>query len=116
MGRFIEVGTSGDLAEGTMKEVIVEGQRVLLAKIGDSYYAAEDRCPHLGARLSGGKLEGSVVTCPRHGSQFDLKDGRVIRWTDMPPVIAMIGKIIKRPRPVITYAVRVDGDRVLVEM
>ena len=34
----------------------------------------------MGGKLSQGKLEGTAVTCPRHGSQFDLTDGRVVRW------------------------------------
>jgi nitrite reductase/ring-hydroxylating ferredoxin subunit len=43
--------------------------------VGGRLYALEDRCPHAGAMLSGGDLEGTVVTCPGHGSQFDVRDG-----------------------------------------
>jgi len=116
VGRFVEIGTSSDLAEGTMKEVMVEGQRILLTKIGGSCYAADNRCPHMGARLSEGKLEGFVITCPRHGSQFDLRDGRVLQWTNLPTLVATVGKIIKRPRRLTTYAVKLDGDRIMVEI
>lgn len=42
-------------------------------------YAVEDVCPHAGAVLSGGELEGQVLTCPRHGSQFDVSDGSRVR-------------------------------------
>jgi len=42
-------------------------------------YAAEDVCPHAGARLSDGALEGTVVTCPLHGSQFDVCTGERLR-------------------------------------
>lgn len=38
-------------------------------------HAVTDRCPHAGATLSDGELSGSVVTCPRHGSQFDIRTG-----------------------------------------
>ena len=116
MGKFIEACTDGDLAEGTMKEVTVQGRRVLLARTRGGYYAADGRCPHFGARLSEGKLEGTVVTCPRHGSQFDLRGGHVIRWTNMPALVAAIGKIIKRPRQLSTYAVKLEGNIVLVEI
>jgi nitrite reductase/ring-hydroxylating ferredoxin subunit len=47
--------------------------------LGGSLYAVEDRCPHAGAVLSEGELDGSVVTCPRHGSQFDVRDGDRLR-------------------------------------
>ncbi len=42
-------------------------------------YAAGDVCPHAGARLSEGALEGAVVTCPLHGSQFDVCTGERLR-------------------------------------
>jgi len=116
MSRFVEIGTSGDLAEGTMKEVMVQGHQILLTKIGGSCYAADNRCPHMGAKLSEGKLEGFVITCPRHGSQFDLRDGHVLQWTNLPTLVAMMGKIIKRPRRLTTYAVKLDGDRIMVEI
>jgi len=42
-------------------------------------HAVADRCPHAGATLSDGELEGAVLTCPRHGSQFDVRDGERVR-------------------------------------
>ena len=42
-------------------------------------FAAEDICPHAGARLSEGALDGTVVTCPLHGSQFDVCSGERLR-------------------------------------
>jgi nitrite reductase/ring-hydroxylating ferredoxin subunit len=42
-------------------------------------HAIEDRCPHAGAVLSEGELEGLVLTCPRHGSQFDVCRGERVR-------------------------------------
>jgi len=116
MSNLVEVGNSSELADGTMKEVIVEGREILLARIGDSYYAADNRCPHMGAKLSDGSLDGTIVTCPRHGSQFDLSDGHVIRWARMPALASAISKMIKRPRPLTTYVVKVEGDSILLEI
>lgn len=42
-------------------------------------HAVQDRCPHAGAALSEGELEGPVVTCPRHGSRFDVRSGERLR-------------------------------------
>ena len=116
MSNWVEVDNSRDFAEGTMKEVVIEGREILLARVGDSYYAASNRCPHMGAKLSDGSIEGTVVTCPRHGSQFDLSDGHVIRWARMPVFISAVSKMIKRPRPLTTYAVKVEGESILVEI
>jgi nitrite reductase/ring-hydroxylating ferredoxin subunit len=48
-------------------------------RIGSELVAIADLCPHAGARLSDGELAGPVVTCPRHGSQFDVRSGARLR-------------------------------------
>jgi nitrite reductase/ring-hydroxylating ferredoxin subunit len=47
--------------------------------VGTGFFACADRCPHAGATLSEGELERGVVTCPRHGSQFDVTTGERLR-------------------------------------
>lgn len=47
--------------------------------VGNRFHACADRCPHAGAILSEGELERGVVTCPRHGSQFDVASGQRLR-------------------------------------
>jgi len=49
--------------------------------IGGQIFVAQDICPHAGARLSEGDLDlaSAVITCPRHGSQFDLRTGDRLR-------------------------------------
>ena len=116
MGRFVEVSKTGELAEGTMKEVVVEGRNTLLARVGDKYYAADNRCPHMGGKLSEGSLKGVVVTCPRHGSQFDLSNGGVVRWLKGPGLISTVSKALKSPKPLTIYEVRVEDDRVIIEI
>lgn len=114
MGEYVEVSRTGEIRDGSMKEVSVKGERVLLARVGEKYYAADNLCPHLKGSLADGKLEGTVVTCPRHGSQFDLTDGRVIRWTGWSGVKQTLAKTLKPPRPLRTYEVKVEGDRILI--
>ncbi len=52
---------------------------VCLYHIAGQVYAVQDVCPHAGARLSEGELLGTVITCPRHGSQFDVRTGARVR-------------------------------------
>jgi len=115
MSDWIEVGRIGDLADGQVKTVSMGGKQILLARVGDRYLAADNRCPHLGGNLSAGTLEGTVITCPLHHSQFDLADGHVVRWTDWTGVMASVAKTLRSPRPIRTYGVRIDGDAILVE-
>lgn len=116
MSSLVEAGRTGELQEGAMKEVSINGHEILLAKVRDKYYAAANRCPHMGGRLSRGKLEGTVVTCPLHGSQFDLNDGRVVRWLKGSGILSAVGRTLKSPRQLTTYNVNIEGDRILVEV
>lgn len=111
-----EVGKIGEMKNGTMKEISVDGREILLARVDDQYYATDNRCPHMGGNLSQGKLEGTVVTCPKHNSQFDLKNGRVVRWLKGSGLISAVGKALKSPRPLITYNVKVQDDKILIEV
>ena len=52
---------------------------VAIYRIDGAVYAAADRCPHAGAVLSEGELEDRTITCPRHGSQFDVCTGERLR-------------------------------------
>jgi len=116
MANLVQIGKVTELEDGAMKQVSVQGREVLLARVGDNYYAADNRCPHMGGELSQGKLEGTVVTCPRHGSQFDLKDGRVVRWLKGTGLMSKIGKVLKSPRPLTIYQVKVKDDQILIEI
>ncbi len=114
MDTSVEVGRTGDLPEGGMKEVLAEGRKILLARVEGKFYAADNICPHMGGRLGLGRLEGTVVTCPRHGSQFELRDGHVVRWAQVPAIILLVSKVLSPPRPIGTYRVDVDGDKIMV--
>ncbi|MBN1644351.1 MAG: Rieske 2Fe-2S domain-containing protein [Dehalococcoidales bacterium] len=110
MADFIVIGKTGELADGTIKEISVHGENILLAFTGGRYYAATSRCTHAGGNLAKGKLEGTVVTCPVHGSRFDLKDGSVVHWW----IKSALGKILRSPKPLSTYEVKIEGNNILV--
>jgi 3-phenylpropionate/trans-cinnamate dioxygenase ferredoxin subunit len=99
-----------------MKMFNLGKHEILLARVGDTFYAADNRCPHMNGDLSQGRLEKTVVTCPRHHSQFDLADGHVVRWTDWSGIKLSMGKLMKSPRPVKTYKVKAEGGKVMVEV
>jgi nitrite reductase/ring-hydroxylating ferredoxin subunit len=82
-----------DLPEGKPIRVTADGSDVLLYRTGDRIVAASNRCTHQGAPLHRGVVRESgsllTVTCPLHGSTFDLTDGRVLRGpaTERLPVL-----------------------------
>lgn len=63
---------------------------------------------HLGGSLVEGVLEGNVVTCPRHGSRFDVKTGKAVGK-------AKIAFIKIMPRDEKSYAVKVEGTDIMLE-
>jgi 3-phenylpropionate/trans-cinnamate dioxygenase ferredoxin component len=113
---FVQVARTGELQEGTMKIVQAGGHEVLIARVKDTFYAVNNICPHLGGKLGEGKLEGTIVTCPRHHSQFDITDGKVIRWTDWTGIVSSVSKIFRSPRPLETYPVKIEKDAVMVDI
>lgn len=116
MGTFVEAGKTSEFKDGMMKEIVVQDKEILLARVKDKYYAVSNRCPHFGGNLSRGSLEGTVVTCPLHGSQFDLTDGHVVRWLKGSGVLSAVGKALKGPKSLDTYKVKVEDNRILVEI
>jgi 3-phenylpropionate/trans-cinnamate dioxygenase ferredoxin subunit len=75
MSRQIVVGAVAELAPGERKLTFVEGRGIVLFNIDGSIHAIENSCPHNGASLASGKLDGCVLRCPAHGLRFDLRTG-----------------------------------------
>ena len=133
MSEFVQVAHASELQPGEMERVLVDSQRVLLANVGGTFYAMADRCGHMTATLSKGKLEDGVVECPMHFSRFDVKTGRLIRgpnWGRLSRLrvfLRWMGRLSKEPqillspryfwaKDVPSYEVRTDGDSVLVKL
>ena len=114
MDDFRPLTTVDEMLPGSMKTASLEGHEYLVARVGDEYLVTDSRCPHLGGHLEKGLLEGAVVTCPLHKSRFDLRDGRVLRWTDWQGTALKIATKVKSPRNLKTYAARLEGDTLLV--
>ena len=76
MGEFVKVGVTAefDNLQGG-KQVEAGGQSIAVFRVGEAYYAIENTCPHRGGPLGEGDLQGTVVTCPWHGWQFDVTTG-----------------------------------------
>jgi len=67
-----------EIPVGSIKEVQVAGTPVALANVGGKLYAINNTCLHRGGPLGQGQLEGTVVTCPWHGWQFDVTTGKAV--------------------------------------
>jgi len=99
--RRITVARAADLEEGTMLMVQVEGTNILLIN-QDGLHALQGTCSHEYFELDQGFLSDGSVTCALHLSRFDIMDGEPL---DPPADL-----------PLATYAVRLDGEDVVLEL
>jgi nitrite reductase/ring-hydroxylating ferredoxin subunit len=98
MPEWVTVAKTEDVPEGEMIGATVDGLELLVANVGGEYRAIGSVCTHEGGPLADGDLYDSTVTCPWHGSEFDVRTGEVVT----PPAT--------EPEPV--YEVRVEGDEI----
>ncbi|WP_160105819.1 Rieske (2Fe-2S) protein [Pseudomonas izuensis] len=55
-----------------------DGKSLALFNVGGELFAIDDSCPHQGASLCGGRLDGRVIQCCAHGLRFDLASGYLL--------------------------------------
>ena len=65
--------------DGEFKVFKARGKDIMVARVEGKYYAVEDKCTHMGCKLSEGTLNDDAIECPCHGSMFDLKTGKVLK-------------------------------------
>jgi nitrite reductase (NADH) small subunit/3-phenylpropionate/trans-cinnamate dioxygenase ferredoxin subunit len=83
MSEYQTVGKVTDFVEGVGRAFVVGDRMVAVFRRGDKFNAIDDLCPHMGASLAEGHLEGETVTCPWHAWRFCVRDGT---WEDNPRV------------------------------
>ena len=86
MANSMKVCNLKEISPGTMKQFKVIDREVLLIRTKGQVMCLDARCTHAGAPLEEGTLEGDVLTCPWHGSQFRITDGSVMRGPAEKPI------------------------------
>ncbi len=90
---WIPVVRIEELKPGSVRSVELGDERILVCPISaDQVYAVENCCSHDGGVLGEGRIDGTVVECPRHGGRFDVTDGRAVRM----PAVASIATFATR--------------------
>ena len=104
---FHKVAKVSDLADGEMLGVTSEGLDILLARIGDEYFALYGNCTHADALLQFGTLhlERCAVECPLHDGFFDLRTGECVQLPEGEP---------EPVDPEEVFAVKIEGDEIWV--
>ena len=107
--KYVKIAQTTDLKIGEKKKIFVEGKEILLANIDGAYYSIDNKCPHMGGSLADGKLEGNNIVCPKHGSIFDVKTGKV----------SMRGKLFfidVKVTDLKSYPVKIEDEDILIDI
>jgi nitrite reductase/ring-hydroxylating ferredoxin subunit len=106
MAKFT-IGKQADFPQGKLNGIDVGAKKILVVNLEGKLYAIDGICTHMGGHLWEGKLIGNVVKCPRHGSEYDLRNGKVMKGPWIP-----FGKA----HDLGAYLVTVEGDEVLIDV
>lgn len=68
-----------ELGPGEMRNLSLMGRWILIANVEGDIYAVDGLCPHQGANMADGVLEGSVLRCPLHGAEYDIRTGKMVK-------------------------------------
>jgi nitrite reductase (NADH) small subunit len=97
---FVRAARKDEIPAGSIREFQVDGLTVAIANVGNKFYAVNNTCLHRGGPLAQGVLHGVAVTCPWHGWQYDVTNGK----NTMNQAVA-----------VKTYAIEVRGEDLWIE-
>jgi len=94
---WIYVMDEESLPDGGMVPVYPLGINVIVVRVGGTAHAVSGKCAHLGCPLSGGTLDGYVLTCGCHDWRFDVRTGRFLDAPELGlavyPIRAEAGKL-----------------------
>lgn len=137
MARHVVAKTSEVPLDGG-KLVTVAGRAIALFRVGEEYFAINNRCPHEGGSLCHGRLlsllrsdepgtyrlsrRNEMLQCPWHGWEFDIRTGQSwcdperIRTRSYAVTVEPGEKLVKGPYTAETFPISVDGDYLVVEI
>ena len=96
------IAKTEEIPSGERKRIEINGKRISIFNIDNTYYAINDTCPHKRtAPLIRGKLDGIGIKCPNHGYRFDLETG------ECNIASAFNTKV---------YAIKVEGNTILIDL
>jgi len=106
---FVKVGDLGEMPPGSSRKFGLQGTAILVANVDGTYAAIANTCPHAKGDLSRGLIRDGIVTCPQHGSRYELLTGKNVG----PAKILFLKIPVADAR---AYPVRVEGGELLVDI
>ena len=102
MADFIPVARVSEIADPGKLVVACDDRIVILFHVDGQFFCLDDICTHDGGPIGDGHLQDCEIVCRRHGSHFDIHNGKVLCM----PATADID----------SHEVRIEGENVLVRL
>ncbi len=113
MPTWVPVAKASDVSPGSLKQVYVGSEEILLSNVNGKIAATQGYCGHMNMHLHLGKLTGNVLQCPFHSARFNVQTGEVVQQHE-PEIDEELKTMGLQPiptRPLKTYQVRVGADQ-----
>lgn len=117
-----KVAEMGSLTEGKGLCVKANGTSIVIISSEGGIFAVENKCPHIGLPLGKGKIESGQIACPFHGSRFDIRTGENTDWVNavagvkLPIWSRSLVALGRKPQPIRTYEVTIEGQDIFVDL
>lgn len=99
---WIKVCTLQEIIPRKLKRIEVGGKVLLLVCISGKWFCCENKCTHENGAFGEEDLQGTTLTCSRHGAQFEISNGKVLCGPAFEP--------LKR------YKIKVENDDIFVQL
>lgn len=91
---YVKLCRVDDVQVGDLKQFNVGEKEILVINLNGRFFCLDARCTHAGAPLAEGDLNDDVLTCPWHGSRFNVTNGSVIKGPAVKP-LRIYGSVVK---------------------
>jgi 3-phenylpropionate/trans-cinnamate dioxygenase ferredoxin subunit len=91
---FIEIAPASELPNGERLFVEVESKSLVIFNIAGQFFAIGDICSHDDGPVGEGDLEGYNIVCPRHGGEFDVRNGQAVQLPAVVDIPAYPVKVV----------------------
>jgi nitrite reductase/ring-hydroxylating ferredoxin subunit len=117
----VKIASANDISPNKVLKTSANGQSIIVAKVGDKHCAIANKCPHFGLPMAKGKFENGVITCPFHGSKFEICTGKNVEWVDsfvglpLPNIAKKMIAMGKAPTDVASFTVTQEGSDLFID-
>ena len=117
----VKIAATTDVSANKVLKAKVNGKSIIVAKVGDKHCAIANKCTHFGLPLARGKFENGVITCPYHGSKFEICTGKNVGWVEnfigipLPDIAKKAIAMGKTSTDVASFTVTQEGNDLFVD-